>query len=281
MSFLWKWFTHFKTIEPLKTGNPIVKVKDLSEWYIITSAEDRAIKQQENTRKIELEQLKKELNHVNMRPHIQEYCRGLWGKLESAQLSTLSEARLDASKRDRIFRNILRKFSQTCLDYIIVHIPGSVSISSRWFEEKYTKGIVGELIILAFQSSPQTVLTHKVMSDLLWTIYNTIVKEVSREVSRKLEEREIKGILNIVCVLATDIISEWIQTHTLLGTIGEREGKLSERFESERKAVRIKAPIERPKEYVEEVQRENKVTRSTFEERRTLISQSLFLGTAK
>lgn len=236
------------------------------EW-ILTSAEQFAQKQNEHRAKElinELKILKKMSNTISIRPKIGQLIQNYLNTLDKEILIKLINSRLDSSKRNNIIKTIIQKVQKKWLQtfiqlinksylnnhinlilnqnnkvsdsFIKHHIETLNKLKNNWYEEKYQKNICGELISLSFQSSHPSEskgLTYITLSDILWSIYLCLSRQLTDILNRPLFIIEIDILFTLINEISIELINEWIITIDITGNINTRSGLLPKKWKED------------------------------------------------
>ena len=168
----------------------------------------------------ELDRIRELFADRKVRPRLCALCSSSY--LSGATMDLLKNSRLDGSKRNRIMCDVIREAAATWKERLVSRFP---HLADEWDEHAYEKGLVGELIVLAFQASAsaqQIGLTERVLSDILWSIY----LGVSRKLPTPLPIEDTELVLGLVIGCAPSIIQAWKKVVEITGSISEREGKV-------------------------------------------------------
>lgn len=215
----------------------------MADWeYLLSATEQICRSQSENrSREVhrELEKITRVSNTVKYRSRIGNLLKDEYAILPVSTLKILLESRLDASKRDKIIRDLFKGVSTSWLASMkqILSSTQMESLASRWTETRYKKGIMSAMASMAFHAShPATEkgLTIIIVSDMLWSIHLSLSREISIELDRPLSPEESEWILSKVMSLLPDLITLWVKTSTSIGSIANREGRLPQKWEVER-----------------------------------------------
>jgi hypothetical protein len=224
------------------------------EWMLSTA---ETIAQQQDQRRAdeirrELDAIKRVTNSVHYRKQIRAAVTKYWSTLSDSMVTTLESSRLDASKRDRICRDLVRQSADTWMTQILTQIfmpaertnPNQVDLdafmradasgfAARWKEQPYKKNICGELAAMAFRAShpcQERGLTPTLVSEILWSLHLTMSREIGLDINRTLAEGEFAFLATLISQGVGDIVALWNTTTVAAGTVTERAGKLPEKW---------------------------------------------------
>lgn len=197
----------------------------------------------------ELDAMKKIMPSIQYRKRFIETINHKFNDLNETTRTTLLDSRLDASKRDRLLRDSIRKTNegwlQKLLDCFFIKtdtewndIKREVFIS-RWKEVPYKRNLCGEIVSLAWKAShsaSEKGLTGTILGDILWTIHLCICKELQYHLVMPLAVANYDLIFNMIMEVYPVIVDLWYDTTVNSGTIAQREGKLPAIWEQERQA---------------------------------------------
>lgn len=258
---------------PLSNHSKSMDEDLIKDWqWLLSTGEEIALKQDErrsaDIRK-ELDVIKKVTNSVKYRKCIFSEVTKYIDTLSPEMVSVLQNSRLDASKRDRIFRDIIRSVSQRWLLNILINIfmagdsgipyetiisentnflshPVDISafiasnpeaFTARWNEQPYKKNICGEIASMAFYASHPTQekgLTVPLITDILWSMHVCLSREISTDLNRVLSPQEYEYLTQIVLSILQDLVSLWYKTTQKVGDISNRAGRLPEKWNLDR-----------------------------------------------
>lgn len=257
------------TIDPTNPINQKNADDDLlKNWeWLLSTAEEIAVKQDQqrssDIRK-ELDVIKKVTNSVKYRKCILVEVTKYLDTLSPDIITSLKNSRLDASKRDRIFRDIIRKVSEDWLLNILMDIfvardfnssyEGTLSdnnnfdisafiasnpeaFSSRWNEQPYKKNICGEIASMAFYASHPTQdkgLTAILIADILWSMHVCLSREIISDLNRTLYPQEYDNLTQKVLSILPDLVSLWHATTLKTGNVADRAGRLPEKWTADK-----------------------------------------------
>lgn len=270
----WPIFETVLTWFRLKPDYDTDNVDNLSKgWeFIVSEAETQlnklhqsAIQKTQN----ELLILRRISSNVRWKPQITQSTIDLYSKLDSQTLNVLLESRLDSSERLSCLRktlepnhaNWLKLISQFChLSDVLKQVSSSStltptltpaltpaltptqpqnvvnSLSLRWYEQPYLKGVCGEIRTLAHQttlSAETSGLTYKICSDVLWSIYLCLTRELVSCLNRSLNEIESQVLFEQVCSCGQSLVENWIKASLIKGTLSTRYGKLPKQWQDD------------------------------------------------
>jgi hypothetical protein len=236
------------------TDSGEVQIMHNWEWMLSTA---ETIAQQQDQRRAdeirkELDTIKRVTNSIHYRKQIREAVTKYWSSLSPSIVATLESSRLDASKRDRICRDLVRQSADAWLTQILTHIfmpadptqPNQVDLeafmradaagfAARWKEQPYKKNICGELAAMAFRTShpcQDRGLTPNLVAEILWSLHLTMSREISLDVNRTLTEHEFAFLATLLGRMMGDVVALWNTTTLATGTVTERAGKLPEKW---------------------------------------------------
>lgn len=316
---MWSSFTSWvQWIYPVSNTNEIPENTDeklMSDWqYLLSTSEERAQREDEKrSQEVQSELRKIALisNSLTYRSRIHEFVRQSYSQLPEETRNLFEKSRLDASKRDKICRDLIRSVATFWLTVLHQRFPIlSSDFSFRWYEQAYKKNICGSLVAMAFHAShpaQQKGLTCVYIQDILWAIYLSLSREISAELNRSLLPEENDLLLDLVLSLEPSLISLWSVTAESVGSIAEREGKLPQQWEvdtrrEQKRIAEIKrqgvtaryndGPVEDPirKTIQERKAQQQSATKCTYDKvvntgaiasRRDLLAQSLILSRPK
>ena len=219
----------------------------MADWeYLLSTTEQiYRLQSEKHNQEVqrELEKITRVSNTVKYRSRIGTLLKEKYATLPATTLKVLLESRLDASKRDKILRDLFKGVSTSWLISMKKFFSSTQmeSLTSRWQEVPYKKGVISSLIAMAFHAShpaSEKGLTIIIASDILWSIHLSLSREITTELERPLTTEENEWILDKVLSLLSDLIILWVKTATSMGTISTREGKLPQRWEIDREAER-------------------------------------------
>lgn len=264
---------------PLSNSSKQMDEDLIKDWqWLLSTSEEIALKQDErrsaDIRK-ELDVIKKVTNSVKYRKCIFSEVTKYIDTLSLEMVTVLQNSRLDASKRDRIFRDIIRSvsgcwllniltdifmardFNSTCetnisenanflshpFDVSAFIASNPESFTSRWNEQPYKKNICGELASMAFYASHPTQekgLTVPLITDILWSIHVCLSREISADLNRVLSTQEYEYLTRKVLSILPDLVSLWYTTTQKVGDIANRAGCLPEKWNLDRQKEDIR-----------------------------------------
>jgi hypothetical protein len=228
----------------------------MQNWEWMLSTAEAAAQQQDQRRaeeiRKELDTIKRVTNSLQYRRQIKEVVDQYWITLSPTMKTALEQSRLDASKRDRICRDLIRHVTDTWLTQILTQVfmpalpnnPKYVDLEAfmradcsgfagRWKEQVYKKNICGELAVMAFRTShpcQDRGLTPGLASEILWSLHLSLSREISLDVKRTLEDRDFAFLAKLVSSAVGDLVAMWNTTTLASGTITERAGKLPQKW---------------------------------------------------
>lgn len=249
----------------------------MQNWEWMLSTAETIARQQDQRRSDELQKeldsIKRITSSIHYRKQIRMAVAQYWSTLSEPMIKSLEQSRLDASKRDRICRDLVRQNADSWLHRIIVQLfmpaevgnPNQVdleaffladcaSFAARWKEQPYKKNICGELAAMAFRAShpcQDRGLTPVLAAEILWSLHLTLSREISLDVHRAMTESEFSFLGQLVGQGVADLVALWNTTVVATGNITARAGKLpqkwaqAERLEQERLAELKKTAIHR------------------------------------
>ena len=222
----------------------------------LNSAEEQAQKQAEKRAeetKKEISCLKILTNSASYRPQIIQHVQNVFACLDKDTSQILLQSRLDSSKRYSIIRDVVKLCQKQWLQVICQiickdHICRSLHkqsidpvqsidvFKSQWLEQKYQKNICGKLCSLVLQASnmsEQSGCTHRILSDMLWSVYLSLSKELNTFLGRSLYTEENRKIYNSVIESSDIFVRLWKKVSVITGNISQREGLLPSKWEKE------------------------------------------------
>lgn len=113
----------------------------------------------------------------------------------------------------------------------------STTHSKRWFlfrdsyaEKPYERNVVGSLKELAFSASSgsKTGISDKVMVDILWSLWKTLVEVIRAAIGTDLDPNQMKQLADTVAIVKVPLCELWVQTATKSKGGRAREGQLVE-----------------------------------------------------
>ena len=227
----------------------------LKGWELIISETETQINKLYQTgiqkTQNELLILRRLSSNVSLKPKITQRTLTLYSKLDSSKVQILLNSRLDSSERLSCLKTSLGTYntrwfkllSQFCrLSNVTSQIKQtSVTLNpsileSRWYEQPYLKGVCGEIRTLAFQTfeTESSGFTYKICSDVLWSIYLCLSRELVNCLSRGLNGIESDTLLEEVCTFGETLIEIYVQTCKTKGSLSERFGKLPKQWDLDR-----------------------------------------------
>lgn len=258
----------------LVESNRLMDEELMKNWqWLLSTGEEIALKQDErrcSDIKKELDIIKKVTNSVKYRKHIFSEVTQYMNTLSPDMVTSLGNSRLDASKRDRIFRDIIRSVSECWLLDILMDIfiarnfqlpamngdiskndnflPHAVDVdafiasnpevfSSRWTEQPYKKNICGEIVSMAFYASHPTQergLTAHLIADILWSMHVCLSREIITDLNRVLHPLEYEYLTQKILSILPNLISLWHTTTQKVGNVSDRAGRLPEKWNLDR-----------------------------------------------
>lgn len=268
------------------------------EWMLSTAEELTLHQEQERVKEIrnELSRIAQASNSIQIRPRIGSLLREQWKTLSAEDLDLLSDSRLDASKRDRILKDLIRKETTSWRDQFATLLPVEEreNLISRWEEQKYKKNISGEMAVMAFRAShpaQEKGLTAKICGDILWSISVCLSKEIlSPNFDQNLRISFDDLLLEKIVSLISPLLSLWKQTAASVRDIANREGRLpsiwaeEQKKEEERLAqIKITGASARYNDRPDPLKKDSSssdplLSASTFASRRALIAANLPFG---
>lgn len=265
-----QWLRSF--FQKSKPESPTCPEED--EWVELPRPLDNFKRQRDE----ELDRIRDLFSDRKTRPRLCALCSAAYAP--GATMELLKTSRLDASKRNRIMCDVIREAAPLWKEKLVARFP---VLEDIWDEHAYEKGMVGELIVFAFQASTSAQhigLTERVLSDILWSIY----LGVSRKLPMPLAIEDTELILGMVIGCAGPMIQAWRRVVEITGSIAEREGKvvsLWKRVVGDDIAPKL-APVKpevnltdaKPAE-VQGVETQDELSRSTFQERRLMLQNLL------
>lgn len=219
----------------------------MADWEYLLSTTEQVYRLQSEKHgqevRRELEKITRASSTVKYRSQIGTLVKEEYATLPATTLKILLESRLDASKRDKILRDLFKGVSTSWLSSMKKFFsPSQMEVfSSRWLEVPYKKGIISSLIAMAFHAShpaSEKGLTIIIVSDMLWSIHLALTREITTELERPLSTEENEWILDKVRSLLPNLIVLWVKTATSVGSIASREGKLPQKWEIDRELER-------------------------------------------
>ncbi len=216
----------------------------MRDWEWLQSTVEEIAQQQEENRAKEIRQ---ELNRLNRASKVLSYRSVIRDRVKERYIEVDIEKRdiilnssLDASKRDRILRDLIRGFASGWIDRLLPLIPldRMVSFSQRWSEQKYKKNICGEMAALAFRAShpaQEKGLTLTILSEICWSIHMCLAKEVANEMDMPLQEDMHEFLLDLLLELVHPLINLWDKTASSVRNVRSREGLLPSKWAREEK----------------------------------------------
>lgn len=223
----------------------------------LNSAEEQAQKyaekKAEETKK-EISSLKILTSSASYRPQIIQHVQTTFQSLDTETCKILLQSRLDASKRYSIIRDVIKLCQKQwlqvicqiickhhiCLSLNKQHLNPMQSIDifkSQWLEQKYQKNICGKvssLVLQASNMSEQSGCTHRILSDMLWSVYLSLSKELNTFLGRSLFPEENRKIHEVVVQSSDVFIRLWKKVSVITGNISQREGLLPSKWEREK-----------------------------------------------
>lgn len=221
--------------------------------FIISETEERLLKLQQSfiqKTQNELKVLRQMTTNVTWRPKITQHVLDVYGGLDGPTKQLLHDSRLDSSERLACLRAVFDPrsggwltFLRQCCWRSSCLIPGTVpqtrvtvtQLESRWTEQQYFKGVTGEIRTMAQQvtfPAETTGLTYRICSDILWSVYLCLSRELVSSLGRSLFEVENAGLFDEVCSMTAGLIQQWSQTTVRKGTYSERSGVVAAHFRS-------------------------------------------------
>lgn len=254
----------FQKSKPESPTNP-----EEDEWVELPRPLDNFKRQRDE----ELDRIRDLFSDRKTRPRLCALCSAAYAP--GATMELLKMSRLDASKRNRIMCDVIREVSPIWKEKLVARFP---ILEDIWDEHAYEKGVVGELIVFAFQASTSAQhigLTERVLSDILWSIY----LGVSRKLPIPLAIEDTELILGMVIGCAGPMIQAWRRVVEITGTIAEREGKVVSLWAKkvgDDVVPKAEANLTdaKPAE-IQPVETQDELSRSTFQERRLMLQNLL------
>ena len=211
------------------------------EW-MMSKTEEIALKQEQlraSEIKEELQKMNRISGSIRYRPKIGSLVKDMFCNHEASTIKALEDSRLDASKRDRILRDTIRQIGVLWLPKLITMLPPNKvnAFRARWPEQTYKKNISGEMVAMAFYAShpsSEKGLTPIITSDILWSIYICLSRELTAERENALNEEESDLLIMQIIMLTPILIDLWHKTTISVGTISNREGRLPQVWAVER-----------------------------------------------
>ena len=242
---------------PQKTGDDKKEQDPLEGWtWLLSNAEEALMKadaKQLSTSKAELtkelDAMKKIMPSIQFRKRFIEVVNDKFDSLDEETRTSLLESRLDASKRDKLLRDSIRKTNDSWLQKLLECFFSGTNTEwsdvkrevfiGRWKEQPYKRNLCGEMVSLAWKASHSAYekgLTGTILGDVLWTIHLCISKELQYHLLMPLTIMHYELIFNMVMDVYPIVVELWNQTAVNSGTIAQREGKLPAVWEQERQA---------------------------------------------
>lgn len=196
------------------------------EWMLSTAEELALHQEQERVQEIrsELHRITKASNSIQIRPRIGSLIRETFTSLPEEDQRRLLQSRLDASKRDRILKDLIREETSSWKRDFSSFFEQDLT---HWKEEKYKKNITGEMASMAFRAShsaQEKGLTPKICGDILWSISVCLSKEIDFPPEKRAAFDDL--LLEKIASLITPLLDLWKKTATSVGNISGREGRL-------------------------------------------------------
>jgi hypothetical protein len=272
----------------------------LNDWqWMLSAAEEISLRQLEKERgciQNEVESLKRITSSLGHRKILAQKIVEYWSRLPRDDQILLSTKTLDACKRDRLLRDVIKTQSNNWLSFLEAKFNLGEQFSQNWHQEKYKKNTVGEIVCFAFTASNAGVYTEKTCTDILWSVYLCLSRAVSQALNRTLTSEEQNAILSLTDDLPHMISDLWLQTLKNMGAIEERAGSLpqlwKERDEQKKKqleAIKATGASARYNDGPNDALRQQQLSRSvivnpskdTVAEKRDFLSKSLILRQPK
>lgn len=235
---IWMTFTSwFGWVYPTTSNSTTEDIT--SDWQYLMDATEELARTHDERRaaemRTELARLNRMTNSISYRTRINEWVRVSMEGMPKETLDILNGSRLDASKRDKICRDLIRSVATFWLYTLRVHFAELTDeFDLRWYEQPYKKNICGSLVAMSFHASHpanQKGLSVLYIRDILWSIYLCLSREITNEIARSLTIDENDLLLDLVMSLLPNLIQLWKITAESVGSIADREGKLPSRWE--------------------------------------------------
>lgn len=245
------------------TTTPVLKEPETPEdfqqgWEILIEETEKYLNERNDLLANELKTLRRMTNSFNVRNTIVEKVNSYYYTLSPENLSLLLSSRLDNNIRQSILRRYITGKSSGEWKTLILSIVEQNFVTRQlrkenidnyqsildeinlfWSEEKYQKNICGNILTLLFQasySSQHSGLTSKILSDLIWTIYLTLSKNLTRYLERSLYPLEVNLLINTLVPQISILVDLWIKSSQINHSINDRMGKLPQEWRDHKKS---------------------------------------------
>lgn len=227
-------------------------------WEILIEESEKLLNERSDLLKDELRTLRRMTNSFSARSEIVKNVNSYYYTLSPEKVSLLISSRLDNNIRQSILRRyITGKSSREWKDLVLIIVKqnfvtrqlqkGKIDnyqslldeINNFWSEEKYQKNICGNVLTLLFQASygsQHSGLTSKILSDLIWTIYLTLSKNLTRYLERSLYPLEVNLLINLLVPQVSILIDLWIESAQINHSINDRMGRLPQEWRDHKKS---------------------------------------------
>lgn len=116
-------------------------------------------------------------------------------------------------------------------------------LTDRWSEQSYKKNICGEITTFALSASAAAEtsgLTTSILGDIIWVMFICLSKELKLIISREIHPSEVDLILNEILLFCRQLIDDWNSMTITIGNVSERQGKLMEKWDIDKKSEQLK-----------------------------------------
>jgi hypothetical protein len=269
----------------------------LNNWEWMLSTAEEIAENQSQTRcvemKKELETIKRANSSLKFRSYFVSELTTTFSNLPEENKLKLQESRLDASKRDKIIRDVVRKFQHEWKSSLVEYFSEEklLGLLSQWEEEPYKKNICGELSSMGFHASHRAMsegLNAVIVSDILWSMHLCLTRELGISLKRSLEPQDHQFLCSKILITGEFLFNLWYETSLHVGTVSDREGKLPIKWEQlrkieEEKIIRIKQSgfLTRFNDGPLDPFQKNsiqKVPPTSFKEKQSMLKNTLFLN---
>lgn len=233
--------------------------------FIISEAEEKILKhQQDCIRKTqnELTVLRRISTSVTWRPKIIQYVLSLYSENKN-DIKQLHESKLSSSERLSCLRKVFDKHEKNWLQVLkqlsrhsnlinqlskTDQSPETTENKNRqldscWYEQSYSKGVLGEIRTLAHQATypaETSGLTYRICSDIIWIVYLSLSRELVSNIDRMLNSFENQKLFELIILMGSDIIKEWKLFSEIKGSYEKRSGILPGLWSLEEEKNQIK-----------------------------------------
>jgi len=250
LSHLSGWITYSNPTHTPQT----ITTKDvenlLNDWeWIHSKTEELSIKQTErkaNALREELSQIHSTVQTIKFQNFFKNVAaRDLFNNLSEQDKKDL-QSTLDVSKSSKIISDVVHHMEDKWLHQIHQVFFPNTSVE-EWqafeqsFKEKpYQRNVVGSLKELAFSAShgqKEAGINNKVLGEILWSLWKTLVEAIRSYIGRELTYNEFMEVAQGVAESKDHLAQLWINTVRNSRQGAQREGVVVQRWKQEKMAL--------------------------------------------